>query len=132
MSRVALRELAVERVNPRFGGRHGENQPTFADIDGSEAKNIAKEGPVRLRISAVKQEMSADNHAAEYIRIDRGRLTNFAAALKIEYWTRRSSSSLLPYSESAGSGPARRFPFRVILPFCKRGGVAQVVRATVS
>ena len=49
-----------------------------------EFKNIAEEGTIRFGISTVKQEMRADNHAAEYIRISAECLTKFAAALKIE------------------------------------------------
>ena len=30
---MVLRELSFERVNASFGGRHGEDHPTLADID---------------------------------------------------------------------------------------------------
>jgi hypothetical protein len=71
-------------VNRGLRGGHAENQPTVPDINGRKSKNIAEEGAVRLGISAVEQEMSADNHAAKYIRIAAPGLTNFVAALKIE------------------------------------------------
>jgi len=84
---MLLGELAVQGVNRGFRGGHAEDQPAAPNVDGAEFKNIAKKGSVRLGISAVKQEMSADNHAAEYIRIDAERLTYLAVALKIEDWT---------------------------------------------
>jgi len=84
MAGMTLRELSIRRVNRRFCGRHAENQPASADIDRRESKNIAKEGPIRLGISAVDQEMSADNHAAEYIRIECGAFDQFQPQYEIE------------------------------------------------
>jgi hypothetical protein len=67
VSSVALRKFSFYRVNAGFGRRHRENQPPLADVDEREFKDIAKEGPIRLGIFAVEQEMSTDNHAAKYM-----------------------------------------------------------------
>jgi hypothetical protein len=64
---VALRELSIGWMNPSLGGRHGEDEPTSADVDGAEFKNIAEEGAVSLGVFAIQKKMSADNHGAEYI-----------------------------------------------------------------
>ena len=68
MSRMTRGGVCIEWVDGGLGSRHAENQPAMPDIDGRKSKNVPKKAPVRLRISAMEQEMRADNHAAEYIR----------------------------------------------------------------
>jgi len=41
-----------------FGGRHGENQPTVAGIDGWKLQHVAKEGPVGFRILGVNNNIA--------------------------------------------------------------------------
>ena len=127
---VLMRKLAVTRMNTGFGWWHGKDEPSFADVHGAEAEDIAEESPVRLGIPAVKEKMCAGDHAGEYIRIAGSSLTYFAGPLKIENGCGEADASP-PCRESTASISADSF--RRSLPnFEASGGVAQVVRATVS
>jgi hypothetical protein len=68
MSPMMLSGACIDRVNGGLGRRHAENQPAMPNIDGRKFQNVTKESPIRFRISAMEQEMRADDHAAEYIR----------------------------------------------------------------
>ncbi len=114
-----------------FSRGHSENQPAVAGIDGRKSKNIAKKCPVRFRISTMQQKMRTDNHSAEYIRTAELRLTNLAAPLKIggdvEPWLANriyAAKMPVPYRHEGS--------FRTSFRLQASGGVAQVVRATVS
>jgi len=48
----------VDWVDCCFCRGHAENQPAVPDIDRRKSKNVAKEAPIRLGISAVKQKMA--------------------------------------------------------------------------
>lgn len=86
VSGMFLGELDIEGMNSDFSRRHGEDEPSFANIKRREAENVAKEGTVRLGILAVEQEMCANNHLAEYIRLWDCGLTYFTGALRIKNW----------------------------------------------
>jgi hypothetical protein len=53
-------------MNASLSGRHTKDQPSFAGVNGWEFENVSKEVPVRFRVSAVKQQMGAKDHRAEY------------------------------------------------------------------
>ena len=67
---VDLREFAVRRVNRSFRWRHGENQPAIPHIHRTKPQNITKEDTIRFGVRAVEKDVSANHHAAQYIRID--------------------------------------------------------------
>src|SRR3954470_3276782 len=103
----------------------------MSDIDGRKSKYVTKESSIRLRITAMKQEMRADNHAAEYIRTYGVSLTNFAAPLKIN----QDAPPRLANRICAAKMPVpyrHEGSFRTSFRLQTSGGVAQVVRATVS
>lgn len=74
-STVPLREFAIYWVNCGFCRGHREDEPASTHVNRGETKHIAKESAVSLGILAVKKEMRADNHAAEYISLPEA-LTN--------------------------------------------------------
>ena len=67
MSCVLLRKLAIQGMDSGFGGRHGEDEPSFADIERAETEHVPEEGAIGFGIIAVQQKMGAGNHVAEYI-----------------------------------------------------------------
>jgi len=83
---MLLGEIDIQGMNSNFGGRHGEDEPSFANIKRPETENVTKKGTVRFGIPAVEQEMCANNHVAEYIRLEDCGLTYFTGALRIKNW----------------------------------------------
>jgi hypothetical protein len=64
---VLPREITVDRVNGGFCRRNSENHPSMSNIHKRKPKDIAEEHAIGFGIPAVKQEVGAEDHAAEYI-----------------------------------------------------------------
>lgn len=61
-----LYELGARGMNCGFSRGQGEDQPALPDIDGEETENITKKGSICIGIPAVKENVRANDHAAEY------------------------------------------------------------------
>src|ERR1700736_804906 len=67
---IKLRARAVTAgwMDREFRGRNRENQPTVARIHRAELQNVLEERPIRIRILAVKKEVSSVDHALSLLR----------------------------------------------------------------
>jgi len=55
--------VALSRMHGELGGRHPEDQPSVADVDGSEPEDVADERAIGVGISTVKKNVRADDSA---------------------------------------------------------------------
>jgi len=53
-------------MNCSFSRRQGEDEPSVADVYGTELENIAKKDAIGLGILTVKENVGTGDHVAEY------------------------------------------------------------------
>jgi len=61
--------LALDGMNGRLRRGQRENQPAVVGVNDLKVEDIAEEGTIGLGILAVEHNVSALNHAAEYIHL---------------------------------------------------------------
>jgi hypothetical protein len=54
---------SIHRVEGRFGGRHREDEPAVASVNGAKSQFVSKECTVGFGIFAVQQNVCAYYHA---------------------------------------------------------------------
>jgi hypothetical protein len=72
---VAGRLTVFRWMYSEFRGRHGEDQPALAGVDGAEAKDVSKEGADFVRVMGVDEGVESIDHDANLPRPKGKRLT---------------------------------------------------------
>lgn len=79
------------RVNCKFRGRQGEDQPAMAGVDGAEAQDVSKEGADLFSIMGMDEGVESVDHVANLPLINTDSTDSFRSGLlnctDVEIWT---------------------------------------------
>jgi hypothetical protein len=66
---VARRLAIFGRMNREFRGRHGEDKPAVASVDGAKSQDVAKKGADLVGVRGVHEGVESVDHAAKLSRL---------------------------------------------------------------
>src|SRR5439155_20280951 len=72
-------------MDRNFGRRQSEDNPAVAHIHVRQLKHILQESPIRLRVSAVNDRVSANNHAVNCRRFRPAQLPLTIVAQRVSF-----------------------------------------------